>query len=293
MKHTKKLIMLAASISLVLSCKTSVEEQAPELVQITSGSYDGTTVLNPPSEVFIEGRSITIPSLYVCAHEVTQKEYGTYCALDDEDFLEFDEDKGDNYPMYYVSWYDALVYCNKRSLAEKLTPCYSISGKTNPSEWGAVPDETDAVWEAATCDFTANGYRLPTEAEWEYCARGGNKDSYKYSGSDDLDEVAWYEGNCDHKLHEVKQKKPNSLGLYDMSGNLWEWCWDFYGSISSDTDSSGPSSGENRVLRGGSCQFSASGKFCEVAARYSRPAYRNSCPDGHFTFRVVRTLANE
>lgn len=293
MKYTTRLIMLVASISLLLSCETSIEEQDPELVQISGGVYGGTIILEPPSKIFIEGRAITIPDLWICSHEVTQKEYETYCTYRGDFAPEEDNGKGENYPVYDVSWYDALAYCNKRSIAENLTPCYTISGKTNPTEWGTVPVETNAKWDSVTCDFTANGYRLPTEAEWEYCARGGNKDSFKYSGSDNLNEVAWYEENSDNKTHEVKQKKPNSLGLYDMSGNLWEWCWDFYGSISSETGSTGPASGSERVLRGGSCQFSQNGKLCEVASRYSRPAYRHSCPDGDFTFRVVRTLFNE
>ena len=124
-----------------------------------------------------------------------------------------------NNPVNYVSWYDALVYCNNLSIAEGLTPYYSINGSTDPEDWGDVPRYEQApsytTWAAATCNFNANGYRLPTEAEWEWLARGGQ--DYDYAGSDTLDEVAWYTDNTDDKgTREVKTKAPNGYGLYDM-----------------------------------------------------------------------------
>ena len=103
-----------------------------------------------------------------------------------------------------------------------------------------------------SCNFGAKGYRLLTEAEWEYCARAGQR--FKYSGSDDVNEVAWYKANSGKETHPVGLKKPNGFGLYDMSGNVWEWCWDWKGSYSSGTqvDPTGPTSGSDRVSRGGS-----------------------------------------
>ena len=116
---------------------------------------------------------------------------------------------------------------------------------------------------------TGKNFRLPTEAEWEYAARGGKKSNgYKYAGSNDIGSVAWYTNNSDSKTHPVKGKSPNELGLYDMSGNVWEWCSDWYGSYSSgsQTNPQGPSSGSLRVLRGGSWRSNAG--YCRVSYRY-------------------------
>ena len=126
-------------------------------------------------------------------------------------------------------------------------------------------------------EITKRNFRLPTEAEWEYAARGGNKSQgYKYAGSNTLGDVAWYSANSENKTHEVGQKKPNELGLYDMSGNVWEWCNDWYDDYSSSSQNNpqGPSSGSYRVYRGGSWRSSA--RSCRVSIRdYFTPDYRN------------------
>ena len=123
------------------------------------GSNEGYDRNKPVHEVTIT------KSFYMGKYEVTQAEYEVYCSYG-SDSPSSDYGDGDNYPAYYVSWHDALVYCNKRSMAEGLTPCYSISGNTAPKKWGTVPTSTDSTWNAVVCDWNANGYRLPTEAEY-------------------------------------------------------------------------------------------------------------------------------
>ena len=210
---------------------------------------------------------VLVGDLYVCIHEVTQGEYEAYCGYGGSR-PNATCGVGPDYPAYHVSWYDALVYCNKRSMAEKLTPCYTINGSTNPAVWGAVPTSNDATWNAAICSPSADGYRLPTETEWEQAA----DDGHTYSGSDDIVAVAWYDGNSGSKTHEVKGKQANSAGIYDMSGNVREWCWDKYSASSSE-----------RVLRCGS--WNSSAYICAVSYRGSnKPGYRYS----YMGFRVVR-----
>lgn len=250
--------------------------------------------------VFVAGRSVAISTFWICDHEVTQAEYqnvmGTNPSICSSSPAAGETQE--NRPVEKVSWYDALVYCNKKSIAERLEPCYTINGKTNPDEWGTVPTISDnPIWNAATCDFTKNGYRLPTEAEWEYAARGGKTgceaanptDWAGTDSSDQLENYAWYGGNSVDKTHEVKGKAKNSLNLYDMSGNVWEWCWDWYNdntpSITSSTPATGASPGSypKRVIRGGGWNN----------ADLSSVAYRNYFPPqaiygSLLGFRVVR-----
>jgi len=213
--------------------------------------------------------SVTLNSFYMGKYEVTQAEYAQYMQPGSNWTSNYG--LGDNYPAYYVSWYAILKYCNLRSIAEGLTPVYTISGSTDPANWGAVPTSSNYTWNSAICNFSANGYRLPTEAEWEYAARGAtNTPDYLYSGSDDINAVAWYDGNNNPiGSKPVGAKAPNGLGLYDMSGNVWEWCWDWYGNIyyllSLGNNPTGPVSGSDRVPRGGSWYVSA--PDCRVARR--------------------------
>jgi formylglycine-generating enzyme required for sulfatase activity len=177
--------------------------------------------------------AVTVSDFYISKYEVTQEEW--------KEVMENNPSykKDDNLPVEYITWYDAVEYCNRRSIKEKLTPVYSGS--------------KDKI----TCDFTQNGYRLPTEAEWEYAAKGG-KDAVTYTiyaGSDTPADVAWYNKTSKGKSYPVGQKTPNSLGLYDMSGNVREWCWDrydasYYGK-SPSTNPPGPDKGVYRVSRGG------------------------------------------
>jgi len=204
------------------------------------------------------------------------------------------EPKDENLPAHQVSWHGVAAYCNYRSEMEGLIPCYKMKGSKR--------------WQ---CDFDANGYRLPTEAEWEYAARGGvSGRNTKYSGSDILDEVGWgrktevkwhdngeagyYAAGIDpvlvSKIQPVGEKKPNELGLYDMSGNVWEWCNDWYGeykggSQTSPTGSKDPNRGKTRVIRGGS--YAAKGFGCRVDGRGHSTVDKWDWAIG---FRVVRSV---
>ncbi|MFQ3546763.1 MAG: formylglycine-generating enzyme family protein [Termitinemataceae bacterium] len=181
----------------------------------------------------------TVSSFYISATEVTQAQWTAVMGTNPSRF------PGKDRPVEYVSWFDAVQFCNALSLKEGLIPAYTISGAT--VQWNR----------------DANGYRLPTEAEWEYAARGGSLGAITeeplskvfYAGSRNVLDVAWYEANSGKATKPVAQKVPNELGLYDMSGNVWEWCWDWYGTYPAVevTDPQGPdqSTGQ-KVLRGGS-----------------------------------------
>ena len=187
-------------------------------------------------------------------------------------------------PVEAVSWYYALVFCNRLSISEGLSPAYSINGSTDPDAWGAVPTISNATWNAAIMVAGSNGYRLPTEAQWEYACKAG-KETLHWWGIDgaDADPYTWYKGNSNDMTHQVGLKIPNAFGLYDMAGNVWEWCWDWFGSYPGGnyTDYLGPSTGSQRIVRGGCYGWRA------APSSYRHKIDPSSQP-GNFGFRVVR-----
>jgi uncharacterized repeat protein (TIGR02543 family) len=265
-----------------------------EMVFVPDGSFEmGKNLGTGGGSDVTPVHTVTLGGYYMGIYEVTQAQYEAvmWTTLEEQQALAgtntSNYGKGDNYPMYYVSWYDALVFCNKLSMAEGLSPAYMINNSTDPAIWGSIPTSSNSSWDNVEIVSGSTGYRLPTEAQWEYAAKGGDGSTgnYTYAGSNDLDDVAWYSGNSASATHTIGTKAPNGLGLYDMSGNVSEWCQDWNGSYSSEaqTDPTGASSGSDRIVRGGSWYYFD--QYASSVYRYNSYQYIRNNSQG---FRLVR-----
>ena len=229
-----------------------------------------------------------------------------------------------NEPVQMVNWYHAIAFCKKVSISEGLSPAYSVKKYGQELDWknlviDDIPDVPpgydvneselyygDMDWNAATCDWESSGYRLPTEMEWMWAAMGADKDARDgaidadginrtgsrkpFSGStgiNSIDDYAWYDANSDGKTHPVGEKLPNELGLHDMSGNVNEWCWDWYKPYptGTKTDHKGAGSGTYRVRCGGTWDNTAHSS--PIANRFNGYSFIQSYYNG---FRVLRPV---
>ena len=229
------------------------------------------------SEELIDIESDFVPILkknyLMCKYEVTQELYQNVMGENPSKFKGKRKYKEKRRPVERVSWYDAIVFCNRLSKLNCKTPVYTVNGETDTDKWDyriniIDADEKKDIKGEVVQDLSADGYRLPTKDEWQYAARGG--EYYTYAGSEDIDEVAWYRDNSDETTHDVGQKMSNDYGLHDMSGNVWEWCWDWDGAMI------------YRCLCGGSWDDDA--KDCKVDGwRWNSADYRGS----YIGFRLV------
>ncbi len=271
--------------------------EMPIMVEVPAGSFqrDGTET----------NISIISQPFHMSEHQITQSQFEAVMGTNPSHFNSHPDSP--NKPVEQVSWYDVITFANKLSLLEGLTPVYSVDGI---SDWtalgyGEIPTSDNADWNAATADWDADGYRLPTEMEWMWAAMGADQDAQAgamqeginrtgyskpfagYDGSNVIDDYAWYRENSAVETHPVGTKLPNELGLYDMSGNVSEWNWDWYGTYPSGevTDYVGAASGSYRVRRGGSWDGYAA--VCTVANRgYNAPQDRGA--PSIYGFRLVR-----
>ena len=238
-------------------------ESGVEMVLIPGGRF----TMGDENEIDAKPHQVVVSSFYIDKHLVTQAEYQTVCGKNPSRW------KAGTNPVEQVRWSDAVRYCNARSRLEGLQPCYDLQ-----------------TWE---CSFSANGYRLPTEAEWEYACRAGTKTIFFFGNSPSkLASYAWFDENSGGKPQPVGQKRPNPRGLYDMYGNVWEWCNDFYKvdyyQESPEENPKGPKTGETKVVRGGAWKFST--ESCRSGYRYNEnPGYVDAC-FGYdiYGFRCVR-----
>ena len=273
----KNYVMFGLSaLALFLCSFYSLTTVKPEMVKVEGGSFKMTAKEEVKTTKSVKKNvyDVTVSSFEISKYEVTVADWKAYSK---ENKLEMPKKPtwgwNDDYPMTNITWVQAIKYCNWLSKENNLKPAYSKKG------------------EKYICDFTANGYRLPTEAEWEYAAKGGKKSkNYIYSGSNDLEMVSWYGQNSRKSPQQIGTKLANELGIYDMSGNVWEWCWDWHSPIYYKTEKRtnpvGPERGEKRCIRGGSWDTSK--------LDYLRPAtplnWNPATTNDFFGFRVVRTI---
>ena len=234
-----------------------------------------------PTGSFNNGTStVTLSAFSMSKYDITQSQYQAITGNNPSNFS--GNSDAVDCPVEMATWYDAVEFCNKLSTHDGLTPVYAISDRTPSTGYPITSAAVSATW-------TNNGYRLPTEAQWEYACRAGTTSTYYWGEATDdttVGQYAWFASNSSSTTHAVGQKLPNVWGLYDMAGNVWQWCWDWYDPYPSgaQTDPTGPSSGAYRLGRGGSWYVPYS--LLTSASRDYGDPYSGSSNLG---FRVVRS----
>ena len=265
---------------------------ATGMVQIPAGTFImGPDFWNPDEDRKNDTFTATLSTFKMSKYEITQDQYQEVMGNNPSYFNGEEGEIQGKRPVEQVNWYDTIIFCNKLSIKEGFNPAYSIEGKTDPVQWGDVPTSSShknyVKWSEVIIVEGSNGYRLPTDAQWEYACRAGSITDY-YFGDDvtKLGEYAWYSVNSNNMTHEVGKKKPNAYGLYDMHGNVWEWCWDWWGDYPTEakTDYTGAVAGTIRLDRGGSWSV-PSDNLVSAGRGYGAPVVTRYYDLG---FRVVR-----
>ncbi|SHI64567.1 formylglycine-generating enzyme family protein [Flavobacterium terrae] len=270
----KKLVFISL-VSFTLLSFYRVGNPVLEIVKVEGGSFmmgskDDNRIAENDEQ---KQHEVKLKSFEINKLEVTVWEWKDYCKKNNKKMpLTPFWGWNDNNPITNITWFEAVEYCNWLSKIEGLKAAYTFAGPN------------------VKCDFTANGYRLPTEAEWEFAAKGGKKSKGNiFAGSNNSNDIAWWIKNSERKPHAVGTKLPNELGIYDMSGNVWEWCWDWYNKDYYKTEDSnnpcGPIRGEKKSVRGGS--WDSQENYLRTANRISTdPSKTNE----FYGFRLARTI---
>ncbi|MFI3331729.1 MAG: SUMF1/EgtB/PvdO family nonheme iron enzyme [Rikenellaceae bacterium] len=298
MKNFKPCYAILLFVFFVVSCDSLVGsgDDGVDSTQITVDN----NILNGGfvEMIFVEGgtfsrtlpdHEVTVRSFYISKYEITQSKWEEVTGSNPSKEL-----LGDELPVNFMSWYTTIEFCNELSVREGLDPYYTVDkDNIDPNNL----NEDDSYKWIVTINQGANGYCIPTEAEWEWAARGGLKhQGYNYAGSNNIDEVGWYRSNADGTTHPVGEKLPNELGIYDMTGNGWEWCWDWcpdwrdgtmpydYDEGSQLVDPTGVESGSQKAIRG-TCWMMADGESSYITYRCNTRPYMG---DKTMTVRLVR-----
>lgn len=261
------LLLLISGLFLAILDPGSPVAEGPMMVSVAGGTFFMGDETDWAEDDERPAHIVTLPDFEIGKYEITRKEFREFCK--DTGRQPAFPEGGDSLPATGVQWQDAIEFCNWLSRQRHFTPAYRMG-----STISHVPG--------------ANGFRLPTEAEWEFAARGGTKtEDCLYAGSDFPAEVGWFTGNSGKEVHPMGSLKPNEIGLYDMTGNVWEWCGDFYDqnyyADSPKNSPQGPKSGLYHVLRGGNCESLAD--YCRNTNRY----YQQEISTAPIGFRVARS----